>query len=154
VKFFGGEVVVEVSIIELVVGGLSKSKELLVIITVWLVEDRDSGPKLLLCVDSTTLDDVEDRDSGPKVLLCVDSTTLDDVEVELESGLEIGVGVKAELEPKAEALGVRVGGDTSAGLIELGAIRARISVSVSSHATGTPSFQIVSVGLGCTVKKL
>lgn len=133
-KFFGGEVVVEVSIVESVVGGLSDSKELRVVITVWLVEDRDSGPK---------------------VLLCVDSTTLDDVEVELESGLEIGVGVKAELELEAEVLGVRVGeGDTSAGLIELEAMRARISVSVSSHATGTPSFQIVSVGLGCTVKKL
>jgi hypothetical protein len=72
-----------------------------------------------------------------------------------EGDVELGEdNVELGIETVGDIAGDEVEGAALIGLVVVEPRRARISESVAAHATGIPSFQTVSVGLGFTVEKL
>lgn len=66
---------------------------------------------------------------------------------------ELGIGVMGDVAGDVAGAAVE-GAACGIGVVVVEPRRARISKSVAAHATGIPSFQIVSVGLGVIVENI
>jgi hypothetical protein len=74
-----------------------------------------------------------------------------------DDDVELGIEVKGDIagDVVGDVAGAAVEGAACVvGVVAVEPRRARISKSVTAHATGIPSFQIVSVGLGVTVENI